>query len=246
MKFQWLSGVEYNTTYSVDVRAKVGGIWGNYAGACNISTPAAVPTTQLSPAFCNSTQNQSTYVYANFLAGANKYQFRLTDQNPPNNTLVRIENTNKFKPSQISGITNTTYDVEVRARIGGDWTAYGTMCSLTITGASSMVIYGGPPQSHRNLTLEEDTDEPTSINIYPNPNDGQMVFLNVNNAGHQNDKMIVTVTDLFGKIVYSEQMPVSASYTQQQLSFNNGLSNGMYFVNVLIGENKYSNKMIIK
>jgi PKD repeat protein len=245
MKFQWLVGVDHGITYTVDVRAKVGGQWGSYNVTCTVSTPAFTPSTNLTSAFCNTSQNQSTTVYADFLLGADKYQFKLTDQNPPNNTLVKFSNNNNFKPSQISGITNTTYDVIVRARIGGNWIAFGSTCSLTITGASSMVIYGGPPQGHRNLEIENN-GEPTTVTIYPNPNNGQFVFLNVNNAGAENNKMLVNVTDLYGKIVYSEQMPVSASYTHQQITFNRTLAKGMYFVNVIIGEEKYSNKMIIK
>ena len=33
--------VAYNTTYSIRVAAKVGGIWGNYGASCNVTTPAA-------------------------------------------------------------------------------------------------------------------------------------------------------------------------------------------------------------
>ena len=245
MKFQWLVGVDYNTTYTVDVRAKVGGQWGTYGLTCNVSTPNLTPTTSLTPAFCGASVDHGTYVYANFIIGAEKYQFRLTEQGNPTNVLMEIENNNKFKPVWISGIANTTYDVDVRARIAGNWTSYGSICALTITGASSMVIYDGPPQSHKSLNIEE-SNEPTTVNIYPNPNDGQLVFLNVNNAGSEYDKMLVNVTDMYGKVVYSEQMMVTPSYTHQQLTFSNNLSKGMYFVNVIIGENKYSNKMIIK
>ncbi len=43
-------GVSYATTYSVRVRAYVGGVWLNYGTACNVTTPAA-PTSTV-PALC--------------------------------------------------------------------------------------------------------------------------------------------------------------------------------------------------
>ena len=42
MTFLFANGAKVNTTYTVRVRAKVGGVWGNYGPGCDIATPASM------------------------------------------------------------------------------------------------------------------------------------------------------------------------------------------------------------
>jgi hypothetical protein len=220
----WVTGLLLNTTYTVDVRAKYNSVWGNYGPVCQLTTPVGNPnTTELTSSYCNTSQNVSTYVYCTFVSGASHYQFRLTDQNPPNNTLVKVSTSNKFKPSQISGITNTTYDVEVRAKIGGVWGPYGTICGLTISGASSMVQ--GPIMVHRDF--EGTTDESSlDVHLYPNPTSG-LLTLEMNQGSKETVQM--QVLNSLGQVVFAQQLTGTQRYQIDLSPYNSGLFYVQFF-----------------
>ena len=55
--------VQYSATYSVRVRARVGGMWGSFGSACNLTTPPA-PSTSLQAAYCGITLSAlNNYIY---------------------------------------------------------------------------------------------------------------------------------------------------------------------------------------
>ncbi len=134
-KMIYFSGTTYGKTYRVRVRARVGGVWGTLGVPCDLSTPA-VTLTQLRAYDCNSTLNSMTqYFYADAVTGASAYEFELTDTDDFTVYNWTNYNNRSAQMSLISGTTtNKTYDVRVRALVGGTWTSYGTTCQLTTPG----------------------------------------------------------------------------------------------------------------
>lgn len=130
----WVSGVQYGKTYDVEVRAYVSGVWSNYGNICTVTTPASMPSTKLSPAYCGITLtalNQTLYCDA--VTGATNYEYRLTETpSGPVLTYIRGNYLTNFQMVWVSGVKyGKTYNVDVRAYVGGVWGSYGTVCSVT-------------------------------------------------------------------------------------------------------------------
>jgi hypothetical protein len=225
IKPSWVTGLLLNTTYNVDVRAKYNSVWGNYGPVCTLTTPSTNTTaTQLTPTYCNTTQNVGSYVYCDFVSGAEKYQFRYVEQGVPTNVLVDIVSTNKMKPSWLgSTVANVTYDVEVRARIGGVWGPYGTTCTITVTGAAMPTA---PITVHRDLEITN-PESALSISGYPNPTNGIFNVDLGNNSGTVN----YIVTSFEGKTIRKSQ----TNDQLLRLDLTNE-SNGIYFL--IVNDNK--------
>jgi len=131
------SGLANATSYSVAVRANVGGVWGNFAGNCNVTTPSSIPTTSLQPTSCGITASSYAQVlYAVALTGATQYEYRLENASA-SYTQTLVKSNNNFNLTQFSGLTNgTTYSVSVRANVSGIWGNFGPVCTVA-TPASS-------------------------------------------------------------------------------------------------------------
>ncbi|GAB4130721.1 MAG: hypothetical protein Fur0041_00170 [Bacteroidia bacterium] len=81
-----------------------------------------------------------------------------------------------------------------------------------------------------------------SISIAPNPNNGNFsVSFNTGNGGD----VLMTVTDVTGRTVASEQMNNVAGKMNKEFNFS-GLSKGVYFVNLTFEGNTYTSKMVIE
>ena len=150
MWFGAVNGITNGTTYAVRVRAFVAGVWGDFATACDISSPAGgVPTTQLLPASCNVTANSlSFWIYCAPVNGATDYEFRFTDQ-VTGDSFTRLRG--GPQPSMnlivVPGLSfGSTYDVDVRAIQSSTAGNYAVACPVQL-GAS------GPPTTGLNSSF---------------------------------------------------------------------------------------------
>lgn len=122
-----------NTTYDVRVRAYVNGVWGNYDAVCEITSPAAYPTTQVRTADCGTTV--SSFVakfYCDVVQNATQYEWEFTD--PSMNVTTKLVSSGSTQMTLYSaGLTTTatTYDVRVRAYSSGNWGNYDAVCEIT-------------------------------------------------------------------------------------------------------------------
>ena len=127
-----LPGIAYGTTYSLEVAAHVNGTWGAYGAACQISTPANAPTTQLNSNQCGTTlTNLSQWLYIQAVPGATNYRYRVTAAGF-NHVYTRGHQWTNFRMNFVPGLAyNTTYNVQVAAFVNGSWGAYGPSCAIT-------------------------------------------------------------------------------------------------------------------
>lgn len=134
---------DYSTTYSVRVKVKVNGTYGDYGTSCDITTPSA-PLTQLDN-YCNtSIPFLNTALCPQTLGAATGYRYEVTDGT--NTTVVTPDmitsqclvlipvgwSTYSGSPSSISWVTyGMTLDVRVSAFIDGAWGGFGPICEIT-------------------------------------------------------------------------------------------------------------------
>ncbi|MCB9224467.1 MAG: T9SS type A sorting domain-containing protein, partial [Crocinitomicaceae bacterium] len=112
---------------------------------------------------------------------------------------------------------------------------------LTVTNAC-----GGVDTTSQDLTIslagiEEESLESRGINVYPNPTQGDVV---VDFTLLLGEDITLIVTDMDGRIVYSDMISNQVGGYQKQLNLSN-LSDGMYFLRVDT-ENESITKRIVK
>ncbi|MES2588159.1 MAG: GEVED domain-containing protein [Bacteroidota bacterium] len=136
-KCSQIAGIQYATTYVVDVATKLNGVWGTFGADCNLTTPLSLQT-KLVTSQCGITlTDMNTDIVADLVSGATQYRFRLINGGT---TLTIDKDSRTFKCAQVSGIQySTTYNVSVSSFLNGVWQAYGTVCTLTTPSAGTQI-----------------------------------------------------------------------------------------------------------
>ncbi|RYD94048.1 MAG: cadherin-like beta sandwich domain-containing protein, partial [Sphingobacteriales bacterium] len=136
----------YGTTYTVDVSAYVEGTWSEYGASCQITSWPS-PRTQLGSRSCGKILNPVGDIFADNVPTATNYRFKITQ----GANVQYIESTVQgVWLSDINGYAyNTTYSIEVTAKVAGDWLPYGAACNVTTGPATTQIT---PPYCGRILT----------------------------------------------------------------------------------------------
>lgn len=138
-------GLQYGQTYDVRVRAKVGGTWGDFSGVCQI-TLQALPTTQLTPALCGASGIATNgTISCNAVSGADDYEFTLSNTGLSyTQTRARGQGIASISLGNFTGlVSGATYDVTVKVKVGGVWSAAGGTCQITLNGGVGTTTLDG-------------------------------------------------------------------------------------------------------
>jgi hypothetical protein len=137
--FSQLASYDYATTYSISVELQRNNVWLGYTGeACQVSTPAILSeggSAQITQ--CGQTlQSINTLIVTASLPGVTGYRFRITNLSDPSapNQVQTIDrgHISWFKLSMLASFNyGTTYKVEVAVKTTGDYSAFGSPCSVT-------------------------------------------------------------------------------------------------------------------
>ncbi len=105
---------------------------------CDGSTDEGFPavTTTIGTNYCGITLNAiDSYIYANLVAGAQGYRWRVTTTNGPNAGQVQVHNTSvrAFRLTSLPSFAfGTTYSIEIAVKSGGFYQAYSpSTCTVT-------------------------------------------------------------------------------------------------------------------
>jgi hypothetical protein len=242
--FQWtdfyLTGywpyIQYNKTYSIKVRAKVGSTWGNYGTACTITTPTAglVPT-ELTSTYCNTTLssfNSSTTIRCNQVTGATNYEWKFTDVSNPSLVYTRVRNAqwSDFYLASIPQLSaNKTYSVVVRAYVNGTWGTFANACTITIPATFARFALSDYEETEIGANI-------INVNAYPNPS---TEILNIDFDNMPADAS-VEIYNMIGELVLAQPLT-----DMNNIINTSQLSNGLYHTKV-IGNNKllYAQKIV--
>lgn len=131
--------IQFGTQYNVRVRAKVGGVYGNFGNVCNIGTvcnPAicGVPNTQLRTSDCGKLNFSplTGQAIADAVAAASQYEFEFRNISTNVVYATKLQTSNVLVLSAVSPALqwNTQYNVKVRAYIAGVAGNYGNNCVI--------------------------------------------------------------------------------------------------------------------
>ncbi len=220
-----LTSFNFARTYSVQVAARVGGVFQDFGLACNVTTPS--PTTQVQASQCESTLSTvGTIIYANNVPFANGYRFRIT--NLLTSSSVEVDRfTREVRLKNISGFAveeGTTYSIEVAViNRDGSYLPYGTICNVTTPGG--------------NLRSEV-TEVSFKAIAYPNPfSDSFMLDVTTTSQ----EFIHVRIYDMIGKLVEDKKVAFD-SITNLEVGF--AYPSGVYNVVVSQGNSSQTLRVI--
>lgn len=225
-------GVTQGAVIQVRVKVMINGVWGPYGELCTVSTaPNVVNTTQLIASDCGTTiASWDGSVQAEPIDGAVNYEWHITGIDYEWTTftvdpILSLSETMLFTPG-------ASYQIAVRCSLGnGIVTDWGATCSISFD---------------ISLTIEtQGESEGTGLTIYPNPSNGETVFISNGNKtdAHTVSNVIVYTTQ--GQIVYRNTIPMINGLSSTPINFGRSLAAGVYLVRVVTGTQLTEAKMIV-
>gem|GEM_PF-974853 len=182
----------------------------------------------------------STVAAQPFVCGAVNWEWTFTRIDVPELPIVHLRgSSNRFLPlATVPGLTpGGTYDVKVRPIFATAPSVYGPVSCLSIAGPA--MFDGG---SDDEVIAGNDRLESVESALYPNPNTGE--FVNINLTGIESATVIVKITDSFGKLVFNQQYTVEGSLNTV-VTFENALASGTYNVSLIAGENVRNERLVV-
>lgn len=225
-----------STTYNVQVRIYINGLWGPFGPVCTLTTPSSLSTTQLKPEYCNITLSSFTSPFSVIaVGGATAYNLRFEDVSNPGSYIYKTLNSYGTTLNGM-GITSlsTTYNVQVKAYVNGVWGPYGPICTLTTPSSQAIAANNNGQLALEKMIINDfgsGITEETNlelINVYPNPFKGQ---LTIDMSGIENKDGTITIYSTTGQMV----MHRSIDDQIMLLSLEN-LESGIYMLQINQGD----------
>lgn len=233
------SGLNYGQTYDVTVKAKVSGVWGPVGPVCQI-TLMAFPATQLSTVSCGASGLfMSSTIYCNAISGASDYEFTISNGSGYNQVKNRGIGNPNIGLSAFSGLTGgQTYDVTVKAKVGGVWGPLGPICQITLSSTPGLLSQNS--EELKQMEFSEGKSTNPIVKIYPNPitKDNELTI-----ELTKDQSVIVIISDIAGRRVYEKnymdinliKIPISELHTDD----------GLYILSLINGSNVYNEEVVI-
>jgi hypothetical protein len=234
-------GIQMNTVYQVRVRARVNGLWGTFG----VSLPVALglpANTSIWASHCNTVRPLSgagSNVAAFNVCAAQSYTFRFQHVSEPERIVVRPTYVCPFNTVVPALTPGQTYTVSVKVTQGGVAGDYSTSCPITIAGPQAEGI--------ANDVAVTKVLETGNLGIYPNPNAGTEVRVDLNGIADGYHDVAVTIYDIYGKLMTRDVFGHQGAELSRLVRFEQELATGMYLVHVTIdGETFATQKMIVR
>jgi len=94
---------------------------------------------------------------------------------------------------------------------------------------------------HETIINKQDYDKNNIFSVYPNPTNGKInLFFTINSTS----KTKISISDIYGKIIYYKENNLHAGTHTEQIDLNN-FSNGVYFISLNTTEQKSTRKIIL-
>ena len=254
---------------NVRVRARVNGVDGAWGPACRFKVdPTACTVTQLnqyvaSPNYSCGVTGKSVgasgnagKIFANVVTSggvyATQYRFEFAVpgegflRNVVSNTAVCVLGAWQTNPLLCG---TYTYDVRVQASFDGGATycPFGPACTVEITNNQPTpycTVPGG------EMAEQADTRAAGTVAndfaMYPNPNDGTRLFLQMGNIEEGVTTVSVDIYDAMGKRVSTSVMPVADGAINNVIELDNSMTNGLYFVTITTGTDVRTERLVIQ
>ena len=82
--------------------------------------------------------------------------------------------------------------------------------------------------------------------MYPNPNDGSRLFLQMGNIAEDVHTVSVDIYDAMGKRVSAHVMPVTDGALNNVIELDRSITDGLYFVTITSGKDVRTERLVIQ
>lgn len=166
-------------------------------------------------------------------------QLPFTYESPSSNRIIQILSVNGIQPGAV-------YEVRTRPNFAAGPGSFGSVELLAIVGAAGLDTEIETPIELVQTEVDRlDIDDAAAAMIYPNPNNGEMMFVNVNEVPTDLDRVLIDIYDVAGKRIVSEQLATTGgSNLNVQMPLSN-LNSGMYIVNIIVGDAVYTERLTV-
>ena len=254
------SGVQFDATYTVKIRAHVdGNTWSAWGDICEVKTASMneVVNAKLDCYSCGQTNLNPSSSTADiyFVRRHDATDHKVYINGPGvNNLEILVGTSGAFPISQITGMQyNATYIVKVAALIDNVWSAYGDVCTLSTKADPSLsppppvsgarVKNSGTAATNQVQSAVDQTANP--ILVYPNP--VQQGDLNLQFSPLSTAPIQIVVCDILGKTVYSKSFSNNGQEDQLfKIAIGSQIPNGIYTITVLDGNQELHTKVVVE
>ncbi len=254
---------------NVRVRSRVNGVNGAWGPACRFKVdPAACTVTQLnnfiaSPNYSCGVAGKSVgasgnagKIFANVVTSGGVYatHYRFEFAVPGEGYLRNVVSTTAV--CQL-GVWQTnpllcgtyTYEVRVQASFNGgvSYCPFGPVCTVGITN-NQPAPYCTPTGESlaEQVDTRADAFDGGDFAMYPNPNDGDRLFLQMGRIADEVSTVSVDIYDAMGKRVSARTVPVADGAVNNVIELDHSMTDGLYFVTITAGSTVRTERLVIQ
>jgi hypothetical protein len=183
---------------------------------------------------------------SSFVCGAINYTYRMTpvvgcEDGTPIGVFTEYTTPAASPYLSLGVLTNLAnpgaWDVEIRPNFTYGPGSYGPVQRIRVNNTAASTT-----ESEMASEMDSNVDGFIAANLYPNPNSGEMVNLNV--SGIESDNVFVRITDAMGRIVYTNRFAVEGSLNTI-VTFSEPLAAGIYNVEFTVDGEIMTERMIV-
>ena len=244
-----ITDVTYGREYTAEIAVVYnGGVVGAY-GAPQTFFTGAVPLIQLQGIYwsSNTTLTLSQYIRATpkvYLATDYEWFVERTDITELPFTYLRGIANRAARVSDIGLAAGGTYNISIKPIVPNQTTEYGIVREAIVVGAGMVQDDEDTSPEIQEETVVKDNVISAAVTMYPNPAK-DFVTLNITGIAEGTDKVLVAIFNTVGQLVQSEQIPADGNYVNSVVTLN-GLAEGMYNVQITVGNTVSTERMIIQ
>ncbi|MFZ1732448.1 MAG: T9SS type A sorting domain-containing protein, partial [Flavobacteriales bacterium] len=116
---------------------------------------------------------------------------------------------------------------------------WGKVCMVNIT--SSTYCPGELQGGSSSLATQGDG----TLTLYPNPNNGDQLFISLTEVGAEVNTVTVDIYDLTGKRVSARTIQIQDGFVNSAMDAHS-IANGLYMVHITAGEKTFTERLVIQ
>lgn len=240
VRLSWVNGLTPGITYNVAVEAQVAGQWSGFSTVLPMNIALPPNNVTLRSGYCGGTYAPNGYILAQSVCNADFYTYELVNTVSGSihsrTSANYVAFLNGVSPSLIPG----DYNVRVKVNQNGVPGDFGPPCVITISGPTA-------PGNDSMPAMRSVDDSFNSSALFPNPNMGDEVRVQLEGLSDGNHEVNIVVYDLYGKHVSSEGFGHEGTQLSRLVRFDGDLATGMYMVQILVDGEQYAvERLIVK
>lgn len=239
VRLSWVNNIQPGVIYSVAVRAMVNGQWGTFGVERMLELQPVPQNVSIRPQYCGGTYGPNSVILSESVCEADYYRFRLVPVLGGPAVYRTSGNYVLFFNGPLANLAPGDYYLDVKISQNGQPGDFGPDCIITIAGPQTPGQEG--PAAQRATTAEGDAT------LFPNPNAGDEVRVELNGLDAGNHDVSITVYDIYGKMLTSEDFGSEGQFLSKLIRFDQNLSMGVYMIHVRVDGALFSvERLVVK